>query len=119
MGQRLPDAMNPLLLGQNLRERLDAGALDLPAFEAAMAEVKQMVRLGSTYPLPCDTRAQACGLESPPAASAPTLMHGHRASSAMFHGCYAQILAGAGSMSQGFSSAQLSGLHCHCQGHMI
>ena len=42
--QRLPDAVNPLLLGQNLRERLDSGALDLPTFEAAMAELKQAVR---------------------------------------------------------------------------
>jgi hypothetical protein len=41
----VPDAVNPLLIGQNLRERLDEGLIDQRSFGAAMAELKHAVRL--------------------------------------------------------------------------
>lgn len=39
----VPDAVNPLLIGQNLRERLDEGLIDQQSFGAAMSELKQAV----------------------------------------------------------------------------
>ena len=45
MKKTLPDAVNPLLVGQNLRERLDEGLIDRQSFKSAMAELKQKARL--------------------------------------------------------------------------